>query len=81
LACRIHDIERFSNSNLNFSERSCCTVLLCSDEGYNTVIEMSAIFDEKINEMMSLIYCKLELLICLHSPMAVTGINKKGVSL
>jgi len=31
-----------------------------------------------INEMTSLTYSKLELLICLHFPMAATGINKGG---
>jgi len=31
-----------------------------------------------INEMTSLTYSKLELLICLHFPMAATGINKEG---
>ena len=31
-----------------------------------------------INEMTSLTYSKLELLSCLHFPMAATGINKEG---
>jgi len=31
--------------------------------------------------MSSLTYGKLELLICLHLPMAATGINKENVSL
>ena len=30
-----------------------------------------------INEMTSLTYSKLELSICLHSPIAATGINKE----
>ena len=34
-----------------------------------------------INEMKSLAYCWLELLICLYFPMAATGTNKEGVSL
>jgi len=31
--------------------------------------------------MTPLTYVELELLICLHFPMATTGINKEGVSL
>jgi len=31
--------------------------------------------------MMALTYGELELLICLHLPMAATGINKEGMSL
>jgi len=31
--------------------------------------------------MTSLTYGELELLICLHFPMAATGINKEGMSL
>jgi len=31
--------------------------------------------------MTTLTYGELELLICLHFPMAATGINKEGVSL
>jgi len=31
--------------------------------------------------MTSLTYAEIELLICLHFPMAATGINKEGVSL
>jgi len=34
-----------------------------------------------IHEMTSLTYGKLELLICLHFPMAATGISKESVSL
>jgi len=31
--------------------------------------------------MTSLMYGKLELLICLHFPMVATGINREGMSL
>jgi len=48
----------------------------------NTASTKSRNFSHKIiNEMMSLTYGELELLICLHFPMAATRINKEGVSL
>jgi len=37
--------------------------------------------EQLVNEMMSLTYGELELLICLHFPMAATRINKEGKSL